>query len=155
MKKIPKIFILDIDGVMTTGQFIYSEEGKKYKIFGAHDSDGLKLLKKKIKILFVTSDTRGFKISYKRITKDLGYKILLLDETIRYEFLKKKFGLKKFIYMGDGYYDARILKDCIYGICPKNARIEAKKNSNYITPSRSGEGAVLDACIKINRKFFT
>ena len=48
MKKIPNTFILDIDGVMTTGQFIYSKIGKEYKIFGAHDSDGLKMLKDKI-----------------------------------------------------------------------------------------------------------
>jgi len=154
MKKIPNTFILDIDGVMTTGQFIYSKIGKEYKIFGAHDSDGLKMLKEKIKILFVTSDKRGFKISYQRITKDLGFKITILDEKIRYDYFKKKIGLKNFIYMGDGYYDARILKECFFGICPKNARIEARKNSNYITPSRSGEGAVLDACLKIQNKFF-
>ena len=154
MKKTPDIFILDIDGVMTTGQFLYSKIGKEYKIFGPHDSDGLKMLKEKIKILFVTSDTRGFKISYKRITKDLGFKILILDEKIRYDYLKKKIGLKNFIYMGDGFYDAKILKECFFGICPKNARIEARKNSNYITPSRSGEGAVLDACLKIQNKFF-
>lgn len=94
MKKTPDIFILDIDGVMTTGQFLYSKIGKEYKVFGPHDSDGLKMLKDKIKILFVTSDTRGFKISYKRITKDLGFKILILDEKIRYDYLKKKLDLK-------------------------------------------------------------
>ena len=153
MKKIPNIFILDIDGVMTTGQFLYSKNGKEYKIFGAHDSDGLKMLRNKIKILFITSDKRGFKISYQRITKDLGFKILILDEKIRYDYLKKRFGLKNFIYMGDGFYDAKILKECFFGISPKNARIEARKNSNYVTQSKSGEGAVLDACIKIEKKF--
>ena len=33
-KFIPKEFILDVDGVMTTGNFIYSEKGKVMKIFG-------------------------------------------------------------------------------------------------------------------------
>ena len=56
--------------------------------------------------------------------------------------------------MGDGIYDAKIIKDCYYGIVPKNARIEARKVSNYITNSKSGEGAVLDACIKILKYFF-
>ena len=28
------IFVLDVDGVMTSGQFLYSESGKEYKIFG-------------------------------------------------------------------------------------------------------------------------
>ena len=40
----PKYFILDVDGVMTTGQFFYSKDGKIYKVFGPHDSDGLKIL---------------------------------------------------------------------------------------------------------------
>ena len=111
------------------------------------------MLKNKIKILFITSDKRGFKISYQRITKDLGAKILILDEKIRYEYLKKKFGLKNFIYFGDGFYDAKILKEWCFGISPKYARIEARKNSNYFTPSTSGEGAVVDACIKIEKKF--
>ena len=44
--------MLDVDGVMTTGQFIYSDKGKQYKIFGPHDSDGLKLIKKKNKNKF-------------------------------------------------------------------------------------------------------
>ena len=43
--KIPKVFILDVDGVLTTGQFFYSEEGKIMKIFGPDDNDGLSLLK--------------------------------------------------------------------------------------------------------------
>ena len=40
----PKVFILDVDGVMTTGHFIYTAEGKSLKIFGPDDNDGLSLL---------------------------------------------------------------------------------------------------------------
>lgn len=157
MKKIksniPTYLILDVDGVMTTGKFIYSEKGKKYKIFGAHDSDGLKIIKKFLKILFITADKRGYAISKKRISEDLGYKLKFVSAETRYDFVKK-IGFKKVIYIGDGYFDKEILKKCFYGISPKNARIEAKKNSYYVTPSSSGEGAVLDACLKIKSKFF-
>ena len=45
--KKPKVFILDVDGVMTTGQILYSENGKTMKVFGPDDHDGLSLLKKK------------------------------------------------------------------------------------------------------------
>ena len=41
-------FVLDVDGVLTTGQFLYSVNGKIYKVFGPHDSDGLKMLSNKI-----------------------------------------------------------------------------------------------------------
>ena len=46
----PKLFLLDVDGVMTTGQFIYTENGKAMKVFGPDDHDGLSLLKKFIDI---------------------------------------------------------------------------------------------------------
>ena len=45
MKIKPKIFLLDVDGVMTNGQFLYSSKGKSFKIFGPDDHDGLSLLK--------------------------------------------------------------------------------------------------------------
>ena len=41
----PKAFLLDVDGVMTTGQFAYTADGKAMKIFGPDDNDALSLLK--------------------------------------------------------------------------------------------------------------
>tara|TARA_B100000287_G_C20552248_1_gene748952 strand:- start:23 stop:265 length:243 start_codon:yes stop_codon:yes gene_type:complete len=72
------IFILDVDGVLTTGQFIYSNKGKVYKVFGPHDNDGLSLINKLISISFVTADKRGFEISKKRIVEDMGYNLELV-----------------------------------------------------------------------------
>ena len=52
MKNLIKNIIFDIDGVLTDGSFLYDEKGKKYKRFGAHDADGLNLLKKYFKLFF-------------------------------------------------------------------------------------------------------
>ena len=145
--------IIDVDGVMTTGQFLYSKRGKEYKIFGAHDSDGLKLIKNKINVVFITADKRGFKISKRRVD-DIGYKIEISPEIDRYGWIKKRFGFENTIFIGDGIFDAPIIRDCKFGIAPANARIEAKRFADYVTPSKSGEGAVCDACIKINKVFF-
>jgi 3-deoxy-D-manno-octulosonate 8-phosphate phosphatase (KDO 8-P phosphatase) len=153
MKNKPKLLIIDVDGVMTTGQFLYSVKGKEYKIFGPHDTDGLNIIKKHIKILFVSADKKGFKISSKRIKDDLGYDIRYVHHEKRYDFIKK-IGFTNVIYIGDGYHDAKILKAVAFGISPKNARIEARKASNYTTPTNSGEGAILDASLKIKNKFF-
>ena len=149
----PEYFIIDVDGVMTTGQFIYSLEGKMFKVFGPHDHDGLKLIKNLIKINFITADKNGFEISRKRIVDDMGFNLNLVSEETRYEYCNKNYDLKKMIYMGDGLHDATLLKECLFGISPINARIEARNCSDYITPSKSGEGAVLDACIEIKKSF--
>ncbi len=148
-----KNIIIDVDGVMTTGQFIYSRSGKLFKIFGPHDTDGLNMLKEKYNISFITADKKGLKITKKRINDDLGYKLELVSAEKRYQFIEKKYGLKNSIYIGDGYYDAKILRDCFFGICPNNARIEAKKSAKFVTSSNSAEGAILDAAIKIIKKY--
>ena len=152
MKKL--IFILDVDGVMTTGQFLYSQDGKAYKIFGPHDNDGLKLLNDKVTIQFITADKRGFPISKKRIIDDMGFKLDLVSEQNRFEYIKEKYGFQHIIYMGDGYHDAKILKKCLFGIAPKNARKEAKYAADYVTESSAGEGAVLDASLEIIKRYF-
>ena len=48
----PKIFLLDVDGVMTSGQFFYSNQGKIMKAFGPDDHDALSLLKPFLEIRF-------------------------------------------------------------------------------------------------------
>jgi 3-deoxy-D-manno-octulosonate 8-phosphate phosphatase (KDO 8-P phosphatase) len=53
---VPKVFILDVNGVMTTVHFLYSDDGKVMKIFGADDNDGLSLLRKNLTIRFITVD---------------------------------------------------------------------------------------------------
>ena len=144
--------ILDVDGVLTTGQFFYSSDGKSHKVFGPHDADGLKMIKDDFYIKFLSADKRGFDISKKRI-KDMGYEIDLVSEGDRYEYVKTNFGFENTIFIGDGIFDAPVLKDCKFGIAPINARKEAKEAADFITESKSAEGAVCDACLEIKRRF--
>ena len=64
--KKPSVFILDVDGVLTTGHFFYTKDGKVMKIFGPDDNDGLSLLRNFIDIRFISGDKKGFEISKKR-----------------------------------------------------------------------------------------
>ena len=150
----PKVFILDVDGVMTTGHFFYSQDGKEYKVFGSHDNDGLKLLNDRVNLQFITADKRGFPITKKRIVDDMGFELDLVSEHDRFEYIRKKYGFQNLIYMGDGYHDAKILKASMFGIAPKNARKEARVASDYVTESKSGEGAVMDACLEIIKRYY-
>ena len=152
--KIPKVFILDVDGVLTTGQFLYTAEGKSMKVFGPHDNDGLTLLKNKVKIKFITADKRGFSITKKRIVDDMGFELDLISEQERFEYIKQNFDLDELIYMGDGYHDVKILKACKFGIAPGSAGKEAKEAADFVTEAKAGEGAVLDACLEILKIFF-
>lgn len=146
-------FVLDVDGVLNTGHKIYDSRGKAFKIFGPHDKDGLKMINKYVKdIVFISADLSGWDITYARIIKDWKYDIHQLvhvKEEARMKWFIDNCDFEKTAFMGDGYYDAPILKKVKIGICPCSGRQEAKNASDYITPSRAGEGAVLDACLHI------
>ena len=150
----PKIFLLDVDGVMTTGHFIYSENGKMLKIFGPDDNDGLSLVASYLDIRFVTGDKRGFKISQKRIVEDMGYDLDLVSTIKRIDWIKKKFTPEEVIYMGDGIFDHYVMKEVGYGIAPSNANPLCKNEADYITKNTGGDRAVAEACLHILGKFF-
>lgn len=149
----PEHFILDVDGVFTTGHFLYTESGKFAKIFGPHDNDGIKLLRDKIKIQTITADKRGFSITKRRMD-DMNIPLILLSEEGRLTWFKTNFDLSTVIFMGDSMHDAEIFKHVSYSIAPANAFYTAKKQANFVTNSISGEGAVAEACLHILKKFF-
>ena len=150
----PTVLIIDVDGVMTTGQVLYSADGKEYKIFGAHDSDGLKLLHGKIKISFITADKRGYPISKKRIVDDMGFPLHVVPEADRLAYFEQ-LDIGSTIFIGDGYHDAPVLRRCGFGIAPVSARREARAAADFVTASAAGHGAVLDACLEVQKRFFS
>jgi 3-deoxy-D-manno-octulosonate 8-phosphate phosphatase (KDO 8-P phosphatase) len=150
----PCVFILDVDGVLTTGQFIYSSEGKQFKIFGPDDNDGLSLLKSCVEIRFVTGDKKGFAISKKRIVDDMGYPLDLVSTIKRVEWIKELYPLEQVIFMGDGIFDHYVMRKVGYAIAPANADPLAKKYAHYVTQRSGGDRAVSEACLHILEKFF-
>ena len=146
-----KHLVMDIDGVLNTGHFFYSEEGKMFKVFGPHDKDGVKLAEELgLTVDFVTADATGFKISYARIVTDWGFSpncLSLVPDGRRLEWIKNKFNLQEVAYIGDGIHDVPILIEVAVGIAPNSARREAKTAADYITESNAGSGAVLDAVL--------
>lgn len=154
IKKKFKVFILDVDGVMTTGQFIYTKNGKIAKVFGPDDHDALSLIKEFVEVRFITGDKKGFEISKKRISQDMKFKLDLVSTVKRVDWIKKRYKLDETIYMGDGIMDIPVMKKVAYSICPFNGNDLTKKNSNYVTKRSGGDRAVAEACIYLMDKFF-
>lgn len=146
----PKHIVFDVDGVFTSGPFLYTVEGKFAKTFGPHDNDGIKMIRDKINIQAISADKRGFSISQKRIQDDMKIPLTLVSEGDRLDWFKKTFkNLKEVIYMGDGMHDAKIFEYVGYSIAPNNAFFIAKEKANFVTRANSGEGAVAEACLHV------
>jgi 3-deoxy-D-manno-octulosonate 8-phosphate phosphatase (KDO 8-P phosphatase) len=148
-----KVFILDVDGVMTDGGFYYSSKGKVLKRFGPDDADALGLIHKIIDIRFVSADKKGFAISKRRISKDMGYALDLVSANQRLSWITNQYELSEVIYMGDSFRDIEILKAVGLGITPGSASQQVKVQSDYTTDRDGGHGAVADACFYIAEIF--
>ena len=146
--------IFDVDGVFTDGTFYYSVDGKIIKKFGAHDSDGIKLLRELGVIVFaISADKRGFEITKKRMG-DLNIELKYVDEHDRLTFVQENFQKTTTAFMGDGLHDAQVLSHVKFGIAPANACSFAKAASNYVTENIGGSGAVFEASLEIAKRFY-
>jgi 3-deoxy-D-manno-octulosonate 8-phosphate phosphatase (KDO 8-P phosphatase) len=149
-----KVFILDTDGVITTGQFFYTAEGKTMKVFGPDDNDALSLLKPYLETRFVTGDKKGYPISKKRISDDMKFKLDLVSTIHRVEWIKERYNLAEVIYMGDGIFDHYVMQRVGYSIAPANADKLTASQANYVTKHSGGDRAVAEACLHILEEFF-
>lgn len=149
-----KNFILDADGVFTDGSFYYSKEGKLMKKYGPDDADALAILKNYLKIIVISGDKRGYRITEKRIVQDMGLKLFKVSTFQRLEWILKHFNLEETIYMGDGIFDSLVFNRVAYSIAPANSLDITKKKANFVTKRKGGEGAVAEAAIHIMTSFF-
>ena len=149
-----KVFILDTDGVITTGQFFYTAEGKAMKVFGPDDNDALSLLKPYLETRFITGDKTGYPISKKRISDDMKFQLDLVSTIHRVEWIKERYNLAEVIYMGDGIFDHYVMQRVGYSIAPANADKLTASQANYVTKRSGGDRAVAEACLHILEEFF-
>lgn len=149
----PKVFVLDVDGVLTDGGFYYTSEGKAMKKFGADDSDALSLLRPYLEILFVTGDKRGVEISKKRV-EDMHFELHLVSTIKRIEWIKERYDPMDVVYMGDGIFDHYVMREVGYSIATSDADSNAKKYADYVTERTGGKRAVAEACLHLLEKFF-
>lgn len=149
----PKNFIIDVDGVLTDGAYIYTIAGKVSKVFGPNDNDALCLLKKYLNIHMISGDKRGFGITKKRID-DMKFPLDLVSTFERVKWIADHYNLDETIYMGDGIFDVMVFEKVAYSIAPANAFYTTKARADFVTTSPGGNSAVAEAVLHILEKFF-
>lgn len=149
-----KYLVLDVDGVLTDGGYLYSAEGKMFKRFGPDDNDAIGLVKPYLEVIAVSGDKRGFPITKKRVEDDMKLPLFQVSTFERVKWLSERYDLEEVIYMGDGIFDAMVFDKVGYAIAPANAFEATKKHADYVTSARGGEGAVAEACWHILTTFF-
>ena len=150
-----KVFILDVDGVVTDSRMFYTKDGKCMKAFGCDDFDILKELNKHIPVHFITADKKGFAITQKRVEEEMGFELDLVPHGAqeRWDWMKNVYPDKDIIFMGDGYADYYAIENCFFGITTKDALDHVKDVADYITKRSGGDRAVAEVCIHLMGRF--
>jgi 3-deoxy-D-manno-octulosonate 8-phosphate phosphatase (KDO 8-P phosphatase) len=154
LKKI-KIFLCDIDGILTNGQLYYnSEEVGFIRFFHVYDGYAFKFLKNAgIKIGILSG---GESVGIKKRMEPFNIDFMYLgdeDKLKGYEKIKEisKIPDEEILYMGDDIFDMPVLKKVGFSATVQTANYEVKNVCHYITNAPSGMGCVREVADHLRR----
>jgi 3-deoxy-D-manno-octulosonate 8-phosphate phosphatase (KDO 8-P phosphatase) len=140
-----EILVLDVDGVLTDGRIIYTDEGREIKAFHVRDGSGLKLwtkLGKKAGIITgrksAIVDRRAQELGISAVIQGADDKRAALIEMLR----QTGFSAEQTCGVGDDVVDIPVLRACGVAVAVADACTEAKEEADYITTTPGGHGAV-------------
>lgn len=136
-----KIFLSDVDGVLTDGGMYYTENGDEFKKFSCYDGMGMKLLQKKgFKVGILTSEDRL--INRNRAKKlSLDYDFHGIENKFQFinDFCEKEnVKMSEIAYVGDDINCLELLSNVGIAACPTNAVNKIKSIPNIILLKSSG-----------------
>ncbi|WP_028101592.1 KdsC family phosphatase [Pseudoduganella violaceinigra] len=144
-----RLFIFDVDGVLTDGSLSYGAQGELMKTFNVHDGLGIKLLQESgVKTAIISA--RITAITNAR-AKDLGIDYVHQgghDKLTPFKALLNELGLaeEQVAFIGDDVVDLPLLRRVGFAVSVPNGRKEAQRHAHYITGAAGGRGAVREAC---------
>lgn len=144
-----KLLLLDVDGVLTGGQIIYSGGNVETKIFNVKDGLGIRMLQeagidvgivsgRKSDALIQRCQDLHISIIYDG-TKDKG---AVMNQIL----LQQGLDAHEVAFMGDDLPDISLMKKVGVCIAVNDAHELVKKTADIITTRNGGEGAVREIC---------
>jgi len=140
-------FIFDVDGVLTNGSILVSNEGDLLRSMNIKDGYALKKASKSGYTVCIISG--GKNEGVRKRLQGLGITDIHLGVEDKVTCLNKLFeayGIKpeQAAYMGDDIPDIYPMKKVGLPTCPQDAVAEVKAVSSYISHKKGGEGAARD-----------
>jgi 3-deoxy-D-manno-octulosonate 8-phosphate phosphatase (KDO 8-P phosphatase) len=147
-----KLFVLDVDGVLTDGSLLVLNDGQMARRMSIKDGYALQLaVKKGYRILVISG---GISDAVKSRLQKLGITDVFMNVENKKELLlqyvqQQQFTWPQVLYMGDDIPDFHTMQMAGVACCPNDAVPEIKAIAHYISPARGGEGCVRDVIEKV------
>ena len=144
-----RVAFFDVDGVMTDGGILFSDEGETLKRFHILDGLGLKLLQR-AGITPVVITGRDSKPLRKRL-EALGVANVYYGTEDKRPAAEKSLAALGFDWsqaaaMGDDWPDLPVLRRVAFAVAPPHAHIEVRHTARYVTQAAAGQGAAREFC---------
>ncbi len=147
-----KLFVLDVDGVLTDGSLILLDNGEMARRMNIKDGYALQLaIKKGYNILIISGgasdavNIRLEKLGIQNIHLAVKNKKAILQQFIT----DNKYTTEQVLYMGDDIPDVQPMQLVGLACAPADAVQEVKAIAHYISPIKGGEGCVRDIIEKV------
>ena len=147
-----KLFLTDVDGVLTDAGMYYTEKGDEFKKFNTRDGKAFELLRNNgiLTGIITAEDTAIVKNRAKKIKVDYLFqgvedKLKILNEICDLTGFKKE----EVAYIGDDLNDVDIISNVGLSACPADAVDDVKACANLILKAKGGRGAVREFTEKI------
>ena len=147
-----RTFVFDVDGVLTDGNLMLTEDGHMLRNMSIKDGYAMQLaIKKGYKIWIISG---GNSEAVRLRLKKLGIQDVHIGIESKKEFLHditvtSKTSYDHVLYMGDDIPDFAAMQLCALPCCPNDAVAEIKQIAKYISPFGGGKGCVRDVIEKV------
>jgi 3-deoxy-D-manno-octulosonate 8-phosphate phosphatase (KDO 8-P phosphatase) len=145
-------FILDVDGVLTSGTVIASSDGEMRRDFNIKDGFALQyVVKQGYNVIIISGgDNDGVR---KRL-RNLGITEIHTAVPDKRKLLKEleiklQINLKNALYMGDDFPDLSVMRMCGIKACPSDAAWAVQEEVDVVTKALGGKGAVREVMEKV------
>ena len=140
-----KMILMDVDGVMTGGEIIYSSTGEELKVFNIHDGMGMAMARMAgLKTGIITGRMSEM---VRRRAEELKVDAVVqgeINKLAAYHDIKARFNLADtdIAFIGDDLVDLCIIKRVGFSAAVADASQAVKNASDYVTAAAGGRGAV-------------
>jgi len=147
-----KLLLLDVDGVLTDGQIIYTDSGEQIKSFSSKDGLGLRLLMdNNIRVGIITgrkSAALGHRL------QNLGIDLVfdgIQDKAAAFDEIMAVTGISQehIAFVGDDLIDLPAMIRAGISFTVPDAPQEVKHRADRVTSAKGGHGAVREICESI------
>ncbi len=144
-----RLLVLDVDGVLTDGNIIYTDSGEEIKCFHVRDGHGLRMLQQAGVDVALITGRQSAAVTHRAQNLRLAHVFQgVRDKVAILQSLQASLGVspQETAVMGDDLVDLAMMRQAGLAVAVADAAAEVKERAHLVTSAPGGFGAVRELC---------